>query len=712
MMTLTAIQGRYLAILLVASGTSGAMAAEQPAALDEVVVTALRQAYRGNFETQEIPQSISVVDSAVIERNVILRLTDALDLNASVSRQNNLGGLWDAFAVRGFAGDENLPSGYLVNGFNGGRGFGGTRDVAGLERVEILKGPTAALFGRGEPGGTINLVTKRPRFQGAGGSVSVLYGSYERRRAEADLDFTLAHRAGVRLVGYYEKSDSFRDTVNSQRRGFLPSVSVRLGAGTLLTYDLDLTRQEADFDRGIVVPNGQFGTVPADRFLGEPGDGPTVATVTGHQLQLQHAFSDNWQMLLGASYRETSLDGFSSDAELVRSRQKLYADGRSLSRQRRFRDYDAEHKVVRGEMSGDFEALGLRHRVLFGTDYDAFENDQVFLRFRPPAITGNPSDAAAYIINAIAPAYGRFPLPTPGPLTNRVDTQRAFGAYLQDQLTLSERWQLRVGARFDDFSLRSLNRVNSVTNRRSADRISPQAGLVLQLQPELSLYTAYGQGFRSNLGADVSGNVFDPEISKSWEAGAKFQLAGGAVTGTVAAFALKKHNVLAADPVNAGFSLPIGRAGSRGFELDIAGQLPGFVDTLISYAYVDAEWRSAVLDPNFSLAINPGDRMINIPKNSLNVQASRAWQIAVGELRLGAGLQHVGKRLGETATTFMLPSHTLVRLFGSLRVSDSVEVTAEVSNLFDETYYLNSFASLWVQPGPPRTGTLGVRVRF
>jgi iron complex outermembrane recepter protein len=691
----------------------GVVAQEPAERVDEVVVTGLRQAYRGDFEVQEIPQSIAVLDAAVLERNVLLRLTDALDLNASVSRQNNLGGLWDAFAVRGFAGDENLPSGYLVNGFNGGRGFGGTRDVAGLERIEVLKGPTAALFGRGEPGGTINLVTKRPTFaDGTRGTVSALYGSFERRRVDADVDFNFAERVGLRLIGYLEDADSFRDTVGNERRGFLPSVSLRVGPQTLLTYDLDLTRQETDFDRGIPTIGGRLDALPRSRFLGEPGDGPTVADVTGHQVQLQHAFSDAWQLLVGGSHRETSLDGFSSDAELVRGRQKLFVDGRSLSRQRRFRDYDSTHSVLRGELAGDFEAFGLRQRVLLGADYDSFENDQVFLRFRPPLVSGNPSDAAANIINVAAPVYGRFPLPTPAPLTNRVDTQRAFGAYLQDQLTLTDRWQLRVGARFDDFTLRSRNRANGVINERSANRVSPQAGVVFQVQPDVSLYAAYGQGFRSNIGADVNGAVFDPEISKSWEAGAKFQLAGGTLSGTVSAFALQKDGVLAADPANPGFSLPIGRAASRGLEIDLSGQLPGSVDVLFSYAYVDAEWRSAVQDANFSLAIRPGDRLINIPEHSLNLQASRAWTIRPGELRLGAGLQYVGDRLGETATTFELPAHTLARLFGSLRLSDFVELTGEVSNLFDETYYLNSFASLWVQPGPPRTGSVGVRVRF
>ena len=120
----------------------------------QIVVTGIRQAYQGDFAAKEIPQAISTITAKQLEENNILRLTDALDLNASVSRQNNFGGLWDSFAVRGFAGDENLPSGYLVNGFNGGRGFGGTRDVAGVERIEILKGPAAALYGRGETGGT------------------------------------------------------------------------------------------------------------------------------------------------------------------------------------------------------------------------------------------------------------------------------------------------------------------------------------------------------------------------------------------------------------------------------------------------------------------------------------------------------------------------------------------------------------------------------
>lgn len=136
----------------------------------------------------------------------------------------------------------------------------------------------------------------------------------------------------VRLIGYYENADSFPDTIETERYGVLPSLGIRLGDNTTLTYDLELTRQKVPFDRGVVAINGVLGQIPRGRFLGEPGDGPIEAEAAGHQVQLQHSFSDSWSLLLGGSYRQTSLEGFSTEAELAGSRQKLSVDGQSLSR--------------------------------------------------------------------------------------------------------------------------------------------------------------------------------------------------------------------------------------------------------------------------------------------------------------------------------------------------------------------------------------------
>ncbi|MBX7483823.1 TonB-dependent siderophore receptor [Qipengyuania sp. 6D47A] len=679
---------------------------------DPILVTGVRQAYRGDFALSEIPQSIDIIEENTLTENGIVRLVDVLDLNASVARQNTLGGLFDAFAVRGFAGDENIPTGYLVNGFNGGRGFGGQRDTAGIERIEVLKGPSAALFGRGEPGGTINLVTKQARIGDTFGNVAIQYGSFDRLRSEADLNLAVTDNVSVRLIGYAEDADSFRETVEETRWGFLPSIGVALGENTRLTYDLEKTRVEVPFDRGIVVLNNDFDTVPRERFLGEPGDGDHVARAEGHQLRLQHDFGNNWSALVGASIRDTLLTGVSSDPELATTRQPIFTDGRSLSRQRRSRLYDSQQIVVRGEISGEFNTGSLKHRVLIGADYDEFENFQDFRRVRPPSVASSPSEQAAYIIDILDPVYGRFPLPTPLPQNNRLDVQESFGFFVQDQIELTDRLQIRLGARYDDFSLRTENNITGVTSDRSDNRISPQAGIVFELSDPIKLYAAYSEGFRANIGTDVSGVIFDPETSRSIEAGAKLTLLDGAVTGTFTLFQLDKDNVLASDINNPGFSVAIGEARSRGIELDLNGRLPSDFEFLLSYAYVDAESRSSVLDPNFSFVIEPGDPLINIPDHTLNAQVSKRFNIGEREAMLGGGVQHVGERLGATGTDFFLPDHTLFRVFGEIELFDGMLLNGSVTNLFDTDWFANSYSSLWVIPGAPRTATVSLQFTF
>ncbi len=698
------------------SAAARTVASDQPESADEqaqdIVVSGVRQAYRGDFTLAEIPQAITQIDARTLQENNILRITDALDLNASVSRQNSLGGLFDSFAVRGFAGDENIPTGYLVNGFNGGRGFGGPRDVAGIERVEVLKGPAAALLGRGEPGGTVNLVTKQAEIGRTFGSASIQYGRFDRVRSEGDLNLAITGGLTARLIAYAEAGDTFRDTVKQKRWGFLPSIGLALGDSTRLTYDLEHTRTAVPFDRGIVVLGNDFRTVPRNRFLGEPGDGDTVARATGHQLRLQHDFSDRWSVLVGAALRDTLLTGFSSDAELAAGRQKLFRDGRSLSRQRRSRRYDSRQWVIRGELSGRFETGPFEHRVLIGADHDAFDNDQQFGRFRPPVVTGTTTDRAGYVLDIAAPVYGRFPLPTPGPQNDRLDVQRSTGVFVQDQIRLTDRLQVRLGGRYDDFLLRTDNRLTNVQSRRNRSRFSPQAGIVYELADPVSLYAAYGEGFRANIGTDVAGTIFDPETSKSKEIGVKLTALGGRLNGTVAVFQLDKSNVLASDTNNPGFSVAIGKARSRGVEFDMTGRLPCGLEMLLSYAYIDAEARSNVLDPGFSAQIRPGDPLLNIPAHTINVQLAKRFTIGTRAGQIGAGVQNVDRRLGETGTTFFLPAHTLVRVFGDIAVTPGVTAFAAVQNLFDEQWYANSYARLWVQPGAPRTASVGLRASF
>jgi len=677
-----------------------------------IVITATRPAYRGEFEALEVPQAEQVIGQQQLRDINALDLDAALSLSASVARQNNFGGLWNAFAVRGFVGDENLPSNYLVNGFNAGRGFAGPRDLSGIEAVEILKGPRAALFGRGEPGGTINLVTKRPKFESAG-EIRLLAGSFDTWRADADVQTTLGDAVGVRLVGFYEDAGSFRETVESKRFGFMPSVAIKLGDATRIVYELEYARQEIPFDRGVVAVNGQLGVIPRSRFLGEPGEGPNVAEVLGHQIELQHDFSDTWSALVGINYRDTSLFGTSTEAELTASRQRLLRDGRTLTRQRRVRDYDATYFVARAELAGNFTTGDITHRVLIGADTDRFENDQVFLRVRAPSLAGNPTEQQLQAIDIFNPVYGRFPLPTPTPLTNRLEVQKATGIYGQYQFGVSETFELRIGGRYDDYDQRLTDRAAAGRVTRTGEsRFSPQFGAVWRATPELSVYATYGENFRPLSGADFAGNPFDPNQSESIEGGIKYASANGRLTATASVFSIQQGNILVADPVNAGFTIAAGDAQSSGFEFDLEGEIAAGLDLWVSYAYVDAQTENNVADPDFGKLIRAGDRLLNVPEHTLNVQLAYSTRVADRDVRFGGGVLHVGERLGEVGTTFELPDYTLTRLFAETELIQGVRLRLDVDNLFDTTWYANSFSQLWIQPGTPRNVRVTGSVAF
>ena len=679
------------------------------ARLEAVTVTGTRQAYQGDFNRLETPQAEQSIDAETLRASGAVNLSQALDLSASVARQNNFGGLWNAFALRGFVGDENLPSNYLVNGFNAGRGFGGPRDLSGIESVDVLKGPRAALFGRGEPGGTVNLVTKRPTFKTAG-EFRLSAGSFETYRADADWTTPLSDAVAVRLVGFAEDAGSFRDTVETRKYGMSPSLAWRIGPQSRLVYELELSHQEIPFDRGVLAINGHLGRIPQSRFLGESGDGPLKADVQGHQFEFQHDFSKDWSALVGFTTRKTSLEGFSTEAELAANRQRLLVDGRTLTRQRRFRDYDASYQVIRGEINGRFQLAGLQHRLIFGVDADRFENDQVFLRARAPTLASNPTPAQQQAIDIFNPVYGSYTLPTPTPLTNRVETQKSVGVFAQDQINLSERLQLRLGARFDDYRQTLEDRAASRVSTQKKTRVSPQLGVVYRAGDALSLYATYGENFRPLSGADAQGNGFEPNQSTSVEAGAKFSLGG--IDGTVAVFQVKQKNILVAADASAATQLAIGQARSQGLEVDLQGEVTDGLSLWASYAYVDAKTSNTFNDANFGVPVPAGTRLLNVPKHTLSLQLVKSIAMAGRGLQLGGGLVHVGQRSGEFTTNFKLPAYTVVRAFAAYELTKSTTLRLDVDNLFNETYYTNSFSALWVQPGTPRSARVSAAFKF
>jgi len=692
----------YLSACLVSLFSSQIMAAEQKQqvksvtddAIEKVTVVATRQAYQGNFSPLETPQSELKIDLEALENAGAVSLDQALDLSASVARQNNFGGLWNSFALRGFVGDENLPSNYLVNGFNAGRGFGGSRDLSGIESVEVLKGPRAALFGRGEPGGTVNLVTKRPTFDTAG-EIKLSLGSFDTYRADVDYTTPLNDDVAIRLVGFYEDAESFRDTIETTKQGFSPSIVWNINDSSQLIYELEYSDQEVPFDRGVLAIDGELGLIPESRFLGEPGDGPIEADVLGHQLEYIHDFDDNWSILFGANYRDTSMEGFATETGF-----DGVIDG-EVNRFRRYRDFDAKYQVFRTEVSGNLELGGFEHRLIMGVDADKFENDQVILRVR-----------GDQYINVFNPVYGAYELPTPTANTDRVEIQESVGVFIQDQISITDKLDIRIGARFDDYEQRLNNRLANTNTKQTESRVSPQFGVVYEASDYVSVYGAYGENFRPLSGADANGDGFEPNQSTSAEVGVKFTLNDGALFGTVAVFKVEQDNMLVVDDATAFTYAAIGEAQSKGIEIDITGELTDTLEVWASYAYIDATIENSFFDANFGYTVEAGSSLLNIPEQQLSLQLVKSAALYGKAIKFGGGLIHVGKRNGFFGTDFELPSYTTARAFVNYDVTDAIDITAEVNNVFDETYYTNSFADAWVQPGTPRNVKFSASYKF
>ncbi len=695
------------AVSIALANSASAIAQETPEEMEQIEVVKQRQPYRGDVPLKSLPQNIDVVSAELLKDVGVNDFQNALDFASGVARQNSFGGLWDSFAIRGFAGDENLPSGYVVNGFSAGRGFSGRRDTSNVQAIEVLKGPGSALYGRSEPGGTINIITKKPQFTEEG-YIQATAGTYSLYRLEGDYTNAINDDLAFRVNGAYEDAGSFRNTVESNKLAFTPSLTYQITDDTSLTYELEVLDQEAPFDRGIEVVDYQFGTVPIDTFYGEPNDGPMSIEALGHQLTLQHGLNSDWSVMVGLSYRESSFEGYSSEVELSGGRQLLYTDGETVSRQRRYRDYDAEDLSGRIELSGTVETGDIVHHILIGADAYDYQLDQIQQRWRTAWGAGDTT----YSVSLINPEYGQAQ-PETGALWDRREDQSTVGLYVQDQIDLTDSLKVLAGFRFDDYSRDFYNYLADSESSQSQTATSPRIGLVYELSNLYTLYLSYSEGFRPNSGTDADGEAFDPEESKSYEAGVKFANSDESLTGTVAIFRAEKSNVLSADPVNSGYSAALGEAESQGIEVDLNAVIADDTTVTVAYAYVDAETSNDIVNFDWGVNIPAGSRLINIPEHKLNVTAMHFMDIAGKESKVGASVTYVGDRLGETIDPdYILPSYTTVRLFGSVNLSDNVVINADIDNLFDKEYYASSYSALWTMPGTPRTAKISVKYAF
>ncbi|WP_338334316.1 TonB-dependent siderophore receptor [Xanthomonas euvesicatoria] len=698
-----------LSLLACTCGTACAQAAQSQARdLDAVQVRSQYTPYRalsitGATKTdaplRDLPISARVLDRTLLEDAGVTDLAGALELASGITKANNLGGLWDSYSMRGFTGDPNFSSDYMVNGFNASRGYNGLRDAANTQSIEVIKGPASALYGRGEPGGAVNIVTKKPLFQPQH-SVDVSAGRFDSYRAAIDSTGPLSENVAYRLNVMHKDQHSFRDTVDSDSTLLAPSLLWMPTPDTTVSYELEAVRLHTPFDRGVTAIGGDANRLPASRFLGEPRDGDIDLHSTGHQLFVVHGLDQTWSVQGGATYRDSGMRGFSTEPWT------LQADQRSLRRERRYRDYQGRDIAARAEVLGSLQAGRVTHNVLFGIDGNRFDDSRFQQRAR--------SAATPYSIDVLAPRYG---LAQPGRLSTITDTderQQVWGVYAQDQIDLGARWKALLGLRYDHYRQDLDNHLRGTTQRASDGVASPRAGMTFHVDDALSLYASAAAGFRPNSGVGANGQSFAPEKSRSLETGLKYVQPGDGLEATVAAFRIDKKNVLSLDPADTSFSLPVGQMRSQGVELDLLGRLSTHLAASLGLAYTDSQvTRSSAAAASTGLA--EGRRFPNVPRLSGNAFLNYEQPLTgKRSAALGVGVLHTGERLGsvDSNTDFVLPAYTVWRAVGHYDLSQRLRLYAKVENLTDRRYAAFSYSEQWVYPGAPRSWTVGAQLRF
>ncbi|MEB1658594.1 TonB-dependent siderophore receptor [Xanthomonas campestris pv. campestris] len=694
---------------VLACAAAPATAAEpQARSLDAVQVRSDYAPYRaltvtGATKTEaplrDLPISARVLDHSLLEDAGVTDLAGALDMASGITKANNLGGLWDSYSIRGFTGDPNFSSDYMVNGFNASRGYNGLRDGANTQSVEVIKGPASALYGRGEPGGAVNIVTKKPLFD-AQHSVDLSAGRFDSYRAALDSTGPLSETVAYRVNLMHKDQHSFRDTVDSDATLLAPSLLWMPTPDTTVSYELELLRIHTPFDRGVTAIDGDANRLPASRFLGEPGDGDIDLHSTGHQVFAVHGLNQTWSLQGGATYRDSGMRGFSTEPWT------LQADDRTLRRERRYRDYQGRDIAARAELLGTLGSGKVAHHVLFGIDGNRFNDSRYQLRAR--------SAATPHSIDVLAPRYGVAQPGRLAPITDTDERQQVWGVYAQDQIDLGARWKALLGVRYDHYQQDIANRLRATTQQASDGVISPRAGLTVHLDDTLSLYASAAAGFRPNSGVGANGQSFAPEKSRSLETGLKYVQPGEGLEAMLAVFRIDKENVLSLDPADTSFSLPVGQMRSEGAELDLLGRLTPHLAASVGLAYTDSQvTRSSAAAMGTGLA--EGRRFPNVPRFSGNAFVNYAQPLSgTRSAAVGVGVSRTGERLGsvDSNTGFVLPAYTVWRLVGHYDLSERLRLYAKVENLTDRRYAAFSYSEQWVYPGAPRTWTVGARLRF
>ncbi|WP_149707186.1 TonB-dependent siderophore receptor [Campylobacter concisus] len=656
-----------------------------------------------NTPILEIPQTVNVVTQQQLKDKKPETLAESLQNVSGVSYGNTTGGIFDSIIKRGFGGGRD--GSIMRNGVPASVMHSFNKTV---ESVEVLKGPASLLYGAQEPGGIINMVTKKPKYDF---SNEIWAGIGNRNYWNTGFDITgpIAESGfAYRFIFDTMQKDYWREFGEYKNVLFAPSLSYK-GDDYRINLAYAHTRSTDPIDRGMyLIPStGKLLPIDKKRRLDEPFNKLKTKLDT-LDVNFEKNLGENW--LLKGAYAFSR-----SKHEYGHIRLMNVLNNGTATRRNEY--YDGFiHRTHAGSLNlnGYVKTGEIEHNLLFGIDA------KEYYRYRPGGLkdTGNHLS-----INIYHPIYGRVGLPTARESSIQYQKLKTIGFYAQDSINLTENLIYSLGTRYEYYDQVARGTTSGPNSTDQQDgKFTWQTGLLYLLTPQWSVYTNYAQSFNPQMA--MKGDIGDikPEEGKSIEFGTKFQ--NDSITASAAVFNINKKNIMR---TVSGVSTPVGEARSRGFEFDFNGRVTQGLSVGASYAYTKTEVRK----DSGAFAVLVGKPLEATPKHQASLFANYDFShLGVKGLRIGGGARYFGSwytyymRTNLSAvpagTAFKMDSAVVYDAFISYDTKIAgyeTNFSFNVKNLTDKLYYTSSSTGtdaniIPIQPGYARQFMLTASVKF
>lgn len=678
-------------------------AREEPVLMDKFSVDATRESQTYSVQRSlaatktdtplvNIPQSVTVITRELIEDQGMQGVGDVTRYVPGVGIAQGEGNR-DTPVLRG----NSSTADFFIDGVRDDVQY--YRDLYNVDRVEVMKGPNAMIFGRGGSGGLINRVTKQA--SGANFNELILQaGSWSQFRVTLDSNRALDGGGAVRVTGLFEDSGSYRDDVTVKRHGLNPTLTWKVGPNSLLRAGYEYFHDERVADRGISSFAGRPLHTSASTFFGDPAQSPSRATVNSAFAILDRRFAQ------GASLRNHTRFGryakfyqnvFPGAVNAAGTSVSLSAYNNRTDRDNLFNQTDLVLPVATG---------AIQHQLLAGLELARQETENL----RLTGFFTNVSPTATSI--SVPVAHPRFHdaltfRPNASDASNHgVATSAA--VYVQDQVALAARWQAIAGVRWERFAVDFTNRRTAVNLDSRDNLVSPRAGLIYKPAAGISLYASYSLSHLPRAGEQLSSlsltnRALEPEEFRNREIGLKWEPRPDLAL-SAAAYRLDRHNVVIADPANPTQSILVDGQRTTGLELGVNGRFTRHWSLAGGYAYQDGNLRSTQ-----SATAVAGARLAQLPRHTLSLWQRYDLNATWG---LGAGAIYRDAIFASTDHAVTLPG--FVRFDAAIfwRLNAKLRVQVNVENVFDRDYYSAAHSNTNITPGSPRALRLAVTTRY